>query len=90
MAQTDIPVNEKLVPMVRELMGWQDRLIQCARELVDKADAGAKFTEIDAHIGYMDILQRHRRSVLWEYSRAGGHVIDVNNFGAHIAKEYDI
>ena len=62
MAQNDErPLNEALTPMVRELLGYQDRIIKCARELVAMAEVFAPFEEIDAQIGFMDILQRHRR-----------------------------
>ena len=81
--------DEKLAPMVRELMGWQGRLIKAAGELLDMAEAGAPFEEIDAHLGFMDILQRHRRGVLWEYTRAGGSVTDVHSYGAPIKTETD-
>ena len=77
-------IDERLAPMVREIMGYQGRLIKCARELVDMADAGADFIALDAQIGFMDILQTHRRGVLWEHKRHGGAVKDVENYGAHI------
>lgn len=81
------PLNEALTPMVRELLGYQDRIIKCARDLVAMAEVFAPFEQIDAQIGFMDILQRHRRGVLWEYKRQGGRVKDVDTYGAHIEKD---
>lgn len=80
-------MDESLRPIEEQIREYDARLVKCARALVEKADAGADWEALDAEVGFMDILQAHRRGVLAEYSRRGGKVKDLCAFGARVEGE---
>lgn len=76
--------NAKLYALEEEIRDYDARLIREAERLVYLKAHGELWKRLDAEIGFMDTLQAHRRIVLAEYSRAGGKVKDLHNFGAHV------
>lgn len=80
-------MDNKLQDIENRIREYDDRLIREAERLVYLHREGATWLELDATVGFMDTLQAHRRLVLSEYSRAGGRVVDVHNFGAHVQND---
>lgn len=77
---------DKLAALEGVIREWDGHLLKKARAIVDMADAGAAWTEIDRLIGDMDIDQQHRRATLSAYSAAGGAVKNAHEYGAFVER----
>lgn len=77
------PTTVKLANLEEEIRDYDARLIREARRLIYLHEQGETWLNIDKEIGFMDTLQAHRRGVLYAYRKAGGHVKDLHDFGAH-------
>lgn len=77
------PTTVKLANLEAEIRDYDDRILRECRRILYLYEHGETWLNIDKEIGFMDTLQAHRRSVMYAYHNAGGHVKNLHDFGAH-------